>query len=191
VKASALALAILLAAPGCSAKADVPAQSGDEVHASAVIPPKPEGPVLDQANILPAGEEKRLQDRLTRLWKDTGNAVVVVSVSSLGGQQIEDYARAVGNSWGIGDAQTHRGLLLLVAPADRRVRIEVACGLQSTVTDAIAQRIIDDRILPKYREGDLAGGTLAGVDALLERLAAPKPANDQGADPCAYLKEAA
>ncbi len=190
MKASALALAILLAAPGCSAKADAPAQP-DEPARVAGIPERPDGPVLDMANILPAKDERELQNRLTRLWDETGNALVVVSVPSLGGQDIAVYARALGNRWGVGDARTHRGLLLLVAPNERRVRIEVACGLESIVTDAIAQAIIDERILPEYREGDLAGGTLAGADALHQRLALPAPVNDRDPDRCDDLKEAA
>jgi uncharacterized protein len=179
VKSSALALAILLAAPGCSAEAEVPVRSED-IHRLADLPARPAGPVLDQAGILPDDVEMQLEARLRALWQRTGDTLVVVSLSSLKGESIENYAFNIFDTWGIGHAKTDRGLLLLIAPNERKVRIEVGCGFESQVTDAIAGRIIRERITPIFSEGDLAGGTLAGVDALIERLAMPKAANDPG-----------
>lgn len=177
MKASALALAILAAAPGCSAEAETPARSED-IHRLTDLPERPAGPVLDQADILPPDVERQLEARLRDLWQRTGDALVVVSLSSLKGESIENHAFNIFDAWGIGDAKTNRGLLLLIAPNERQVRIEVGCGLEATVTDVIAGRIIRERITPVFREGDLAGGTVAGVDALIERLAMPRAAND-------------
>ena len=101
-----------------------------------------------------------------------------MSVSSLGGMSIEDYAFGLFNEWGIGDPTSNRGLLLLVAPNERKVRIEVGCGLEGRITNDVAAAIIADVILPDYRSGDLKAGTMAGVDALVDRLAAPASAND-------------
>lgn len=126
--------------------------------------------MVDKADILPPSSETTLDTRLRRFWNDTGNAVVVVSVNSLDGQTIEQYAFDLFNHWGIG-AKDNRGILLLVAPNERKVRIEVGCGLESILTDEIAATVISDQILPHFRESDLAGGTLAGADALMARLA--------------------
>ena len=179
MKTAALALVLLLA-PGCSAAADDPEPSQESIHRMADLPPRPDGPVLDLADILPPAEEAKLDHRLRALSSRTGNALVVVSLPSLKGETIENYAFNLFDTWGIGDAETNRGLLLLIAPNERKVRIEVGCGLESTVSDVTAVRIIRERITPVYKDGDLAGGTLAGVDALIERLALPKPANDPG-----------
>jgi uncharacterized protein len=181
VKAGALALPILLAASGCSAKADNPVQREEAIHPIADLPERPAGPVLDQADILPAASEAQLDRRLRELWDRSGDALVVVSVKSLEGETIENYAYNLFNTWGIGDAERGHGLLLLVAPAERRVRIEVGCGLEDRVSDVAAGRIIRNEITPAYTEGNLVGGTLAGVDALIERLTSTIPANDLGA----------
>lgn len=134
--------------------------------------------MLDEADILPASDEAALNQRLTQYWSKSGNALVVVSVTSLDGQSIDDYAFDLFNDWGIGDAATNRGLLLLVAPNQRKVRIEVGCGLEGRITNDVAASIIDDDILPEYRAGNLEAGTLAGVNALIEELAAPASSND-------------
>jgi uncharacterized protein len=176
VKASALALAILLAAPGCSAQADVPVQSEESARIGAGIPDRPDGPVLDQADVIPAEAEAALDRRLRDYWARNRTAVVVATVDSLGGQTIEGFSLQMAREWGIGDARNLRGLLLLVAPNERQVRIEVSCGLENVVTDVFAGRVIRERIVPQFQEGALSDGTLAGVDALLAKL-------DAGANP--------
>lgn len=176
MKAGAAALAILLVAPGCSADADVPARQ----EASA-IPARPDGPILDAADLLPAATEAALDARLRDSQRRTHTAVVVVSVRSLGGDSIEHYSRELGNAWQIGDPQTKRGLLVLVAPNERQVRIEVNCHLENVITDSIAGKVIRERMVPRFKQGDLSAGTLDGVDALLEQLdggASTAPAAD-------------
>jgi uncharacterized protein len=181
VKASAIALWVLLAASGCSAEVEAPVRPEEPIHLIANLPERPSGPVLDLADILPPVEEVELDRRLRDLNARTGDALIVVSVKSLGGESIENYSYDLFNKWGIGSAESMRGVLLLVAHEERKVRIEVGCGLESTISDVTAGRIIRNSVTPRYRGGDLPGGTLAGVDALLERLALPKPANDSGA----------
>ena len=180
MKASAAALSILLAVSGCSAKADEPEQSQEPIHPIANLPDRPAGPVLDEADIQLPAEQGRHDQRLRELHERTGNALVVVSVKSLGGESIENYSYNLFNTWGIGDSKTMQGLLLLVAPTERKVRIEVGCGLETTISNVIAGRVIRDEITPLYAKGDLPGGTVAGVDALVERLTTPVPANDAG-----------
>ena len=141
-------------------------------------PQRPDGPVLDLADIFPAKDEGALNQRLTDYWQTSGNAFVVVSVKSLNGQSIEDYARGLFEEWGIGDARKSRGILLLVAPTERKVRIEVGCGLIATVSDDQAAAIIRDDMIPTYAEGELEKGTLAGVDAVIGAMKTFKPVND-------------
>jgi uncharacterized protein len=136
--------------------------------------------VLDLADILPAEDEAALDARLRRLWDETGDALVVISVDSLSGRSIEDFATDLFNTWGIGNDETDRGLLILVAPNQRQVRIEVGCGLESTITDELASDIIQQQMIPRFSEGELSAGTRLGADALIRRLALPKPANDSG-----------
>jgi uncharacterized protein len=179
VKASALAL-VLLAAPGCS-QADVPARSEDDMRLAALIPDRPDGPVLDQADILQPDEEAELNRRLIDYWNRTRTAVVVVSVNSLSGETIERFSLALARDWGIGDPQNLRGLLVLVAPTERQVRIEVSCGLENVISDGFAGRVIREEMTPQYKDGALDEGTLAGVDALIEQMDAsanPAPVSD-------------
>lgn len=180
MKASAAALLVLLGSAGCFAEPGNTGSPDEPVRVQTALPARPDGPVLDQADILPPATEAALDARLRRLTSETKDVLVVVSVDSLGGQTIEDYATALFNDWGIGDAKTDYGLLVLVAPNERRVRVAVGCGLESTVTDERASEIIEQRFLPKFREGDFAGGIETGVEALIARLALPRPANDPG-----------
>jgi uncharacterized protein len=170
----------LLSSSGCSAESGDTGLHDEPVQVQTALPAKPDGPVLDQADILPAATEAALDARLRRLSSETADALVVVTVDTLGGETIEDYATALFNDWGIGGAKSDRGLLVLVAPNERRVRVEVGCGLEPTVTDDRASEIIEQRFLPRFREGDFAGGVETGVDALITRLALPRPANDPG-----------
>ena len=129
----------------------------------------PSGPVVDAADILPEDEEASL-DRQLRDWSvETGNSLVVSTVPTLGGRPIEDVAFEQFNGWGIGDSETDRGLLLLLAPNDRQVRIEVGCGLERVITDAAAAEIIQSDIIPAFRSGDMVGGVRQGTTALIRQ----------------------
>ena len=127
------------------------------------LPPRPQGPIADQADLLPAAEEAQLDQRLRDFDAKTGNAVIVATVNSLGGDTIEDYAAKLYAAWGIGGAEHDTGVLLLVAPNEHKVRIEVGYGLTPYITDILSGRIIRDDITPKFKQGDMAGGILAGL----------------------------
>ena len=138
--------------------------------AQPTLPPRPAGPVYDAANIIPDADEQALAAKLQAYDNRTGKIVVVATVPSLEGDTVEDYAQALYKAWGIGGAQTDAGVLLLIAPSERKMRIEVGYGLEEYVTDILAGRIIRDDITPKFKAGDYTGGINAGVDALITQL---------------------
>ncbi|HEY1125043.1 MAG TPA: TPM domain-containing protein [Sphingobium sp.] len=133
---------------------------------------QPDGPVLDMADILPAEEEVAMDRHLRSYFARTGDAIVLVSVTSLQGRSVEDFAYNLFNQWGIGDAKTNRGVLLLIAPNERKVRIEVGCGLENPIGNDVAGRIVRHDIVPAFTKGDLKGGAQAGIAALEKQLAA-------------------
>ena len=135
--------------------------------------PTLDGRVVDQANILTPLYRADLTTKLAVLEAKTSRQLVVVTVPSLQGLEIEDYGYQLGRAWGIGEKKRDTGVLLLVAPNERRVRIEVGYGLESVLTDALSNAILQVRVLPKFRSGDQAGGVLAGADALIEQLSLP------------------
>ncbi len=138
--------------------------------ALAKLPPRPAGPVLDQAAVIPDAEEAALDAKLRAYNQATGRAVMVVTVSSLDGQDIEEFGSSLGQEWGLGGKETDQGLILLVAPADRKLRIEVGYGLEEFMTDALAARIIRDTIVPRFKADDYPGGIAQGVDAIITQL---------------------
>lgn len=131
------------------------------------------GRVVDEAQVLSPDVERDLADKLEALETRTGHQLVVATVSSLQGYPIEDYGYKLGRTWAIGDKDKDDGAILLVAPNDRQVRIEVGYGLEPVLTDALSSVIIQSAILPKFRNGDLSGGIVAGADAMIEQLGLP------------------
>jgi uncharacterized protein len=125
------------------------------------------GRVVDQAQILDAAARTRIESKLEQLESKTSNQLVVVTLRSLQGYDISDYGYRLGRSWGIGQKGKNNGAILLVAPSERKVRIEVGYGLEGTVTDAVSRLIIENAILPRFRTGDFAGGIERGVDDLV------------------------
>ena len=121
------------------------------------------GRVVDDANLLSAADEQALTADLETLEKKSSDQVVVVTVPSLQGYAIEDYGYQLGRHWGIGTKQLNNGVLLIIAPNERKVRIEVGRGLEPTLTDALSKIIIANAILPRFRAGDFAGGIKDGV----------------------------
>lgn len=134
------------------------------------FPARPQGPVLDAANILDPASEAALDMRLREYNARTGRSVVVATIPTLNGDSIDMYAVRLFETWGIGGAETDQGLLLLVAPNERKVRIEVGYGLHQYVTDILSGRIIRSEITPAFQQGDYAGGITAGVNALITQL---------------------
>ncbi|WP_082545581.1 MULTISPECIES: TPM domain-containing protein [unclassified Sphingomonas] len=131
------------------------------------------GRVVDNASLLSPEQRAALEAKLTQLERQSGRQMVVATVPSLEDQPIEDYGYKLGRAWGLGDKKANDGLLLLVAPNERKVRIEVGYGLEPIVTDALSSVIINRQILPHFKQGDMAGGIAAGADALVQLLQLP------------------
>lgn len=135
--------------------------------------PKLTGRVTDAAGVLPADVAAQLDARLKALEDSTGTQLVVATVPDLQGYEIEDYGYQLGRAWGIGQKGTNNGAILLVAPAQRKLRIEVGYGLEGVLTDAVSGRIIRQVIVPRFKAGDMAGGIVAGADELIALLQLP------------------
>lgn len=128
--------------------------------------------MVDAAELLPADVEARLAGRLAEVEQRSRHQFVVVTVRSLGGHDIEDYGRTLGNYWGIGRRGEDDGVLLVVAPVERKVRIEVGKGLEKTLTDEEAAAIIQNGILPRFRAGQMSEGITAGSDNIIREITA-------------------
>lgn len=139
-------------------------------RAAAPVFPALSGRVVDEAGLLDRREEEALAAALERHEAQTGNQVVVATLKSLQGYSIEDYGYRLGRAWGIGQKEKDNGALLLVAPNEREVRIEVGYGLEGTLTDALSHLIIARVILPHFKSGDYEGGILQGTAAILSAL---------------------
>jgi uncharacterized protein len=131
------------------------------------------GRVVDGANMLSPATEQQLTTKLATLEQQTGRQLVVVTLPSLQGYEIEEYGYQLGRAWGIGQAKLNNGVLLIVAPTERKVRIEVGYGLEPILTDALSSVILQETVLPRFRAGDMEGGVVAGTDALIQQLALP------------------
>jgi len=136
---------------------------------AATFPPLT-GRVVDQANIIPVETRSALASKLADLESKSGIQLVVATVASLGGDEIEPYANQLFRTWKLGEAQKNNGVLLLVAPNERRVRIETGYGLEGTLTDALSKVIISNAITPRFKSGDFGGGITRGVDDIITVL---------------------
>ena len=132
--------------------------------------PKLTGRVVDQANLLSPQQEADLTAKSEALERQTGRQFVVATVSSLGDRTVEDYGYQLGRHWGIGREKQDDGVILLVAPNEKKVRIETGYGAEGFLPDILAGRIIRNDILPRFRSGDMAGGIMAGADAVLRQM---------------------
>ena len=139
------------------------------------------GRVVDAAHILTPAVQTELSERLARLEAQSRRQLVVVTLPSLNGLDIADYGYQLGRSWGVGQkgglkpgAEHDNGVLFIVAPNERKVRIEVGYGLEPVLTDALSSVILQTQVLPRFKAGDLPGGVVAGTDAILKQLALPE-----------------
>jgi uncharacterized protein len=131
------------------------------------------GRVVDQAELLSPEQEAGLTAKLEALEAAATRQLVVVTVPSLQDISIEDFAFRLGEAWKIGNAEADNGAIFLVAPNERRVRIEVGDGIEGILPDAMAWIIIRDRVTPKFKAGDMPGGISDGVDGIIDQLQAP------------------
>jgi uncharacterized protein len=128
------------------------------------------GYVVDQAEVLNRDERHSLTLRLGRLQRETGHQLAVVTVRSLGGEDVATFTKRLFNRWGVGRRGINDGIVLLVAPHDRTARIAVGYGLVRQLPDAFCQQIMDRIMVPAFAHGKIGLGVDAGVSAIIERL---------------------
>jgi uncharacterized protein len=128
------------------------------------------GRVVDQAGVIPVSARETLETKLKDLEDKSGIQLVVATVKSLQGGDIETYANELFRAWKLGETKKNNGVLLLVAPAERKVRIEVGYGLEGTLTDALSQVIIASAMVPRFKANDYPGGIERGVDGIISVL---------------------
>jgi uncharacterized protein len=140
--------------------------------ASAAEPSFPtlSGRVVDDAHLLDAANRSAIESKLAGLESKTRRQLVVVTLPSLQGYDIADYGYRLGRHWGIGEKGANTGALLIVAPKEHQVRIEVGYGLEGVLTDAVSRLIIENAILPRFRVNDFPGGIQRGVDDIIQVL---------------------
>jgi uncharacterized protein len=128
------------------------------------------GRVVDDANVLSPQTQADLTAKLAALEQKTGDQLVVVTLPTLQGDEIEDYGYQLGRAWGIGEKGKNNGAIFIVAPSEHKVRIEVGYGLEPVLTDALSSVILQTTVLPKFRAGDVEGGVVAGTNAIIQQL---------------------
>lgn len=153
-------LAILLVASGCKEAPPPEAATCDQIPQMAL-----QGRVNDAATVLSDEEEVRLTQRLARYEARTRHPMVVATVASLNGATVEDFATCLGNRWGIGRKGENDGILILVAPNERRVRVATGTGIGKLLSDEKAKAVID-QMTPGFKSGDYAAGLTTGIEAI-------------------------
>ena len=128
------------------------------------------GRVVDQARVLSQSTKDELETLLATHENNTTNQVVVVTIESLGNAQIEEYSIELARRWGIGQKGKDNGVVLVVAPNDKQVRIEVGYGLEGTLTDALSSSIINYYIIPEFKKGDIQNGINIGTQKIIALL---------------------
>ena len=140
------------------------------IAAVALTFPALTGRIVDQANVISAETRSAIEPKLSSLEAKSGIQLVVATVNSLEGQEIEPYANELFRKWQLGEKAKNNGVLVLVAPNEKRVRIEVGYGLEGTLTDALGKVIITNAITPRLKAGDFSDGISRGVDDIITVL---------------------
>ena len=151
----------------------VPSTAATSLPNSSLKFPALTGPVVDQANVIPADEEARLTQKLLTLKQQTNRELQVVTLASLQGNDIADYGYQLGRAWGLGTKDKNEAAILIVAPGERRMRVEVGYGLEGSLTDGFTSLVIGKIITPRFKANDLPGGIEAGTDALIAQMQLP------------------
>lgn len=162
-------LALTLLAPAPTAAA----QTGDALLARL----QPQGYTNDFAGLLSPQDRQALDRMLAELERQTGAQVAVVTLESLEGGEIRDFANRLFEKWGIGRAGEDDGVLFVMAQQERRIQVEVGYGLEGLLPDAAVGRILDEHVIPFFRQGDFSSGLVAGVSEVAQRIA-----RDRGAE---------
>ena len=152
-------LALLLCALPAYAAPNFPALAGE--------------PVVDAANLLDPAQEAALNAKLKGIETATGHQVAVATVPDLGGYDIADYGYQLGRAWGIGKQGKNDGVVLIVAPNERKTRIEVGYGLEPVLTDAYSSFIINGAMIPQFKAGNYPAGIDAGVNEIAKQIQLP------------------
>jgi uncharacterized protein len=147
------------------------------------------GRVVDEAQILSPQTEAMLTQKSADLEAQTHHQFVVVTLKDLQGYDIADYGYQLGRAWGIGGKAENDGVLLIVAPGEHKVRIEVGYGLEPVLTDALSSVILQTQVLPKFRAGDMEGGVVAGADAIVTQLGLDPAAQQKAVEAAAQKQE--
>lgn len=134
------------------------------------------GRIVDQAEILSAPARERIGNMLQAHERATGNQIAVLTIYGIGAESIEDFAVRVFENWKLGSREKNNGVLIVVAPQEHRMRIEVGYGLEGTLTDVAADRIIRNLMTPRFGEGNYDVGVEAGATAVIQILEGRQPA---------------
>jgi len=126
--------------------------------------------IVDEAGLFSQTQKATLERTLAMHESNTTNQIVVVTLSSLQGDDIADYGYQLGRTWGIGTKEHNNGVLLIIAPNERKVRIEVGYGLEGALPDAIANSIIQNTILPAFKQNNYFEGARQGVNAIISAI---------------------
>ena len=132
------------------------------------------GRVVDEAHILAPETARKLDSELANLEAQTGHQLVVATVPDLQGHEIEDYGYQLGRAWQLGKKGVNDGAILLVAPGEHKVRIEVGYGLEPVLTDALTSVILQTKVLPQFKQGHMEQGVIDGAEALIGQLGLPE-----------------
>jgi len=135
------------------------------------IPPAPDHRINDYAGVLSAAERERLEDKLRSRERESSNQIVVAIFRSLQGENLEDYSIRLAQAWRIGQKSLDNGVIFLVFVDDRKMRLEVGYGLEPKLTDALSSQILRQVVAPQFREGKIADGIAAGLDAIEQVIA--------------------
>jgi uncharacterized protein len=128
------------------------------------------GFVVDEARLLSASERAQLTNELDHFQQRSGHQFAVVTVSRLDGEEIGIFTRRLAKRWGVGRKRENDGVVLLVAPRERKVRIEVGLGLERRLTNPYCQSVLRTKVMPWFRQGRFGAGIQAGVAAIISRL---------------------
>jgi uncharacterized protein len=148
------------------------------------------GRVVDDAHILTPDIQADLTQRLAALEAKNSRQLIVVTVPSLQGYDIADYGYQLGRTWGVGQKGINNGALFIIAPNERKVRIEVGYGLEGILTDAMSNLILQRAVVPKFRAGDMPGGVVDGTQALIEQMSLEPSVAEQRAAEAASQQRA-
>jgi len=161
------AIAALLVASACS-EPGVLSDGTETIDSNPAM--QLSGRVVDEADLLDSETEAILTSKLERLELESGPQFVIATTKNLGGVPITEYSLNLARSWEIGDESRDDGVILLIAPTERKVRIEVGYGLEGSLSDPFCAKVIRENLIPAFTEGEMERGIIAGVDRLIEKM---------------------